>query len=74
SLRAIHTRLTRADSRARLTDTAPNHSDGPHAPAPTTGGGTTTHNLDDVLALLDQVAADADTLNAYINTLLTQNT
>jgi hypothetical protein len=74
STRAIHTRLTLAASRA-------------HHPEPDrTGAHTRSHpeppparrtrpgaSLDEVLTLLDQVAHDADTLNRYIQTLLTED-
>jgi hypothetical protein len=76
SLRAIHTRLTRATTRARFARPPADRSDAPNTLATTSGNGGANHhfdNLDEVLALLDKVAADADALNAHINTLLAHN-
>jgi hypothetical protein len=83
STRAIHTRLSRATHRATHQATARAHSDTP-ATAPTGHDGRVRHDrehttrrsdpqvdqLAGVLAQLDQVADDADALNARIQALL----
>jgi hypothetical protein len=65
SLRAIHTRLTRAAHRATVSPTDITAS----APPPPLNV-RREHSLEEVLVLLDQVADDADALNARIEALL----
>jgi hypothetical protein len=67
--RSISTRLTQITSRTRATGPIPDAAPPPESASPNGGRGTAT--LDDVLALLDQVADDADAVNARIQALLT---
>lgn len=70
STRSIHTRLALAAARADAPNPDAPRARPPEEPAPQDTA-RTARSLDEVLALLDQVAADADTANHRIEALLT---